>query len=69
MDADKTYRFDVEGQEVVCHVTGGHRLWVCRCDYFQRTLSQRQEGFCPHTAVAMMRAMDEGTIDFGDLED
>lgn len=67
MDAEKTYKFDVEGQEVVCHQTGGRRWWVCQCEYFQRTLAQRSEGFCPHTAVAIMRAMREGTIDFSDL--
>ncbi len=64
MDADKIYRFDVEGQEVVCYQTGADRLWVCKCDHFQRTLTQQKQGFCPHTAVAIMRAMQDGTIDF-----
>ena len=62
--ADKVYRFDIEGQEVVCYQTGGERLWVCGCEYFQRTLKQHKEGFCPHTTVAIMRAMREGTIEF-----
>lgn len=62
--ADKVHRFDVEGQEVLCHEKGGDRLWVCKCEYFQRTLKQHKEGFCPHTAVAIMRAMREGTIKF-----
>lgn len=48
-------RFDIEGQPVVCYQTGGDRLWHCECAYFQRTLKQYQEGFCPHTAVAIMR--------------
>lgn len=62
MDADKVLRFEVEGHEVVCHVNGGDRFWVCNCEHFQRTLVQHQEGFCPHTAVAIMRALDEGAI-------
>lgn len=65
MDAEKIYRFDVEGQEVLCYETGGDRLWVCECDHFQRTLKQHQQGFCPHTAVAIMRAIREGVIDIG----
>jgi hypothetical protein len=60
-------RFDIEGQEVLCHVSGEERLWVCKCDHFQRTLTQHKQGFCPHTAVAIMRAMRDGSIDFSDL--
>ncbi len=52
--------FDVEGHEVKCYVSDGHRLWRCECDYFQRTLAQYAEGFCPHTAVAIMRALKDG---------
>ena len=47
--------FDIEGQEVKCYESDGHRLWHCECAYFQRTLEQYREGFCPHTAVAIMR--------------
>lgn len=64
MDADKVFRFHVEGQEVLCYHTGADRLWVCNCDDSQRTLKQHEEGFCPHTAVAIMRAMREGTMEF-----
>jgi hypothetical protein len=63
-NTDKVHRFEVEGQQVVCYETGGDRLWVCECADFQRTLGQHKQGFCPHTAVAIMRAIREGTIDF-----
>jgi len=64
MSTDKIHRFDIEGQEVVCYEKSGDRLWVCKCDYFQRTLKQHKEGFCPHTAVAIVQAMREGAIEF-----
>ena len=67
MAADKIHRFDVEGQEVLCYETGRDRLWVCECEYFERTLKQHKQGFCPHTAVAITRAMRDGTIDFSDF--
>ena len=54
--------FDIEGQEVRCYQSEGHRLWRCECPAFQRRLSQRGEGFCAHTAVAIMRLTEEGSI-------
>jgi len=55
--------FDVEGQEVQCYQSAGHRLWRCECADFQRRLSQLGEGFCAHTAVAIMRLTEEGSIE------
>jgi hypothetical protein len=52
--------FDIEGQEVKCYMSDGQRLWQCRCAHFERTLRQYGEGFCPHTAVAIMRALEDG---------
>jgi len=54
--------FDIEGQEVTCYESDGHRLWRCECAHFQRTLNAHGEGFCPHTAVAIMRCIEDGSI-------
>lgn len=59
----RTRTYDVEGQEVSCYEIDGHRLWRCACAAFERRLREFGEGFCAHTAVAMMRALDEGDID------
>ena len=53
MPAQQILKFDVEGQPVICYVTGEHRLWRCDCAYFQRTLQQYGEGFFPHVVVAV----------------
>lgn len=51
----EVFRFNIKGQEVVCYQNGDNRLWRCECAYFQRTLQRYQQGFCPHTAVAIMQ--------------
>lgn len=61
--ADRVIRFDVEGQEVTCHETGGDRLWHCARERSQLNLTRSGQKFCQHTAVAIMRAMQDGTID------
>lgn len=63
MTRKQVFRFDVEGQEVVCYQTGGDRLWRCERANFERTLRQRQQAFCPHAAVAIMHWMQG---DYGD---
>ena len=69
MSEPEVFRFDIEGQEVVCYQTGGDRLWRCQCERFQRNLQRFGEGFCPHTdAVAMMREMQDGTISVDDVD-
>jgi hypothetical protein len=60
---DAAWRFDVEGQEVQCFLSGKHRLWHCGCDRFQRNLTRFREGFCPHVVVAIERAYAEGKLD------
>lgn len=62
MRQDQVLKFDIEGQEVLCYQTGGHRLWVCQCEYFKRKLAERREGYCPHTALAICRALEGGMI-------
>ena len=55
--------FDIEGQEVRCYQSNSHRLWRCECPAFQLRLGQFGEGFCAHTAVAIMRTLEDGSID------
>ena len=55
--------FEIEGQEVRCYGSGAHRIWYCDCLEFQRTLGQFSEGFCAHTAVAIMRYLEEGLLE------
>ena len=45
----------IEGQEVRCYEDGAHRLWRCECAAFQKRLGKFGEGFCAHTAVAIMQ--------------
>jgi hypothetical protein len=54
----------VEGQEVRCYQSDGDRLWRCECAAFQRRLEQYGEGFCVHTAVAIMRSLEDRSIEF-----
>ena len=57
----------IEGQEVRCYQSEGERLWRCECAAFQRRLERYGEGFCAHTAVAIMRCTEDGSIDFHDV--
>jgi hypothetical protein len=52
----------VGGYVVTCtHVTETHRVWRCDCADYARTVAGG-EGFCPHTALAIQRAIEEGKI-------
>ena len=55
--------FEIEGHEVRCYGSGAHRLWRCDCADFERTLGQFNEGFCAHTAIAIMRCLEDGLIE------
>jgi hypothetical protein len=35
----------------------------CECAYFQRTLVDLREGFCPHTAAAIMGCLANGSFE------
>jgi hypothetical protein len=59
---DTPIKFHIEGHEVSCHEMGEHRLWHCDCADFERRLKQYGQGFCAHTAVAIMRALDNNEI-------
>ena len=59
--------FDVEGTTVHCQQLEAKRIWSCSCDYFRerhrRPAARGTGGYCPHIAVAIMRAIQEGTVD------
>jgi len=55
--------FDIEGQPVRCIETGGRRLWLCDCPKFKERATRHPEGFCGHTAVAILRCMQDGSIE------
>jgi hypothetical protein len=55
--------FDIEGETVRCFTNGSDRLWRRECEYFQRMLAKYCEGFCPHVALAVWRAGEEGIMD------
>ena len=54
--------FDIEGQEVRCYEGTGKRLWQCECPAFKRRLGIFGQGFCAHTALAIMRCIEDGSI-------
>jgi hypothetical protein len=53
--------FNIEGQTVRC--IDGHRMWVCECPKFKERAMRHPEGFCGHTAVAIMRCIQDGSIE------
>lgn len=58
----KVHTFDIEGPPVRCIETDGRRLWLCECASFKERAARHSEGFCSHTAVAIMRCIDDGSI-------
>jgi hypothetical protein len=59
----KVRTFDLEGQSVRCIETAdGKRVWLCECASFKERAVQQPEGFCAHTAVALCRCIEDGSI-------
>jgi hypothetical protein len=61
--------FDIEGTRVHYRQLEGKRVWGCSCDYFsqRRNRSAANEvGYCPHIAVAIVRCIQDGTINPAD---
>lgn len=58
---------DVEGQAVRCFKSSQNRLRRCGCEYFQRMLTQHDEGCCPHAVVAISEAIRRGALHTEDL--
>jgi len=42
---------------------GGKRTWLCDCATFKERATRHPEGFRGHTAVAIMRSVQDGSID------
>ena len=60
--------FDVEGTKVQCKQLERSRIWSCSCDYYaqrkKRAQARGEKGaYCPHSAVAIMRCIQDGSID------
>jgi len=59
-----TLTIDVEGTSVRCfEMADGTRIWLCDCSEFTERAAKYPEGFCSHTAVAIMRCSEDGSID------
>jgi hypothetical protein len=62
--ADRARTIDVEGTSVKClEMADGTRIWLCECAQFQERAARHPEGFCGHTAVAIMRCTEDGSIE------
>ena len=60
----KVRTLDIEGQPVRCiEEPGGKRTWVCDCPKFKERAARHPEGFCGHTAVAIWRRIEDGSIE------
>ena len=59
----KVRTFDIEGQPVRLIETEGRRVWLCDCNAFQERAARHSESFCAHTAVAIMRCIEEGSLE------
>lgn len=58
--------FDVEGTPVrLVESDDGERTWLCECESFRDRAARLSEGFCAHTAVAIMRCIGDGSIEVG----
>jgi hypothetical protein len=58
----KVRTLDVEGQPVRCiEAADGKRTWLCDCEKFKERATRHPEGFCAHTAVAIMRCIQDGS--------
>jgi hypothetical protein len=60
----KVRTFDVEGQPMRLIEVDGRRVWLCECASFKERATRHSESFCAHTAVAIMRCIHEGPIQF-----
>ena len=59
----KVRTLDIEGQPVRCIETAdGNRTWLCDCEKFKERATRHPEGFCGHTAIAIMRCIEDGSI-------
>ena len=53
----------IEGQPVLLIRTEeGERTWLCDYAMFKERATRHPEGFCGHTAVAIMWCIEDGSI-------
>ena len=55
----------IDGYTVTFDDSADHRLWHCACADFERRFKQFGEGFCAHTAVAMMNQTFPNELEHG----
>lgn len=53
---------DIDGRLIRCTEDAGHRKWTCDCAEFIDRHHELGEGFCTHTAKAIMQAILAGKI-------
>ena len=53
---------DNDGQQIQCIESDGRRLWRCSCEDFHHRAIEHGEGFCSHSARAIMQAILAGQI-------
>jgi hypothetical protein len=58
----KVRTLDIEGQPVRLIEAVGRRVWLCDCPSFQERAARHSESFCAHTAAAIMRCVQDGSI-------
>lgn len=55
--------YNIEGQRVVCgNDDKRRRTWHCSCEEYEERLAQQGQGYCPHVALAILRAYGEGHL-------
>jgi hypothetical protein len=60
----KVRAIDIQGQPVRLIETEGRGVWLCDCASFQARAKQSSESFCGHTAVAITRCIEDGSLEF-----
>ena len=58
----KVRTFDIEGQPVRLIEAEGRRVWLCAS--FRERAARHTESFCAHTAVAIMRCIEDGSVEY-----
>ncbi len=62
--ATRTLTVEVDGVSVKCfEMADGTRIWLCDCSVFQERAARHPEGFCAHTAAAITRCIEDGSIE------
>ena len=60
----KVRTFDIEGQPVRLIEVDGRRVWLCDCASSRERAARQPESFCAHTAAAIMRCIEDESLEF-----